>query len=159
MGSPAEREIADEVTRVHAITYLQGATGHGIGSLCFLALGGVGYWLTGWPAIGFGGLVCAFLLSANGFSIYLWDVIQEHVYSTNDDDADTEPTRTLSGPSLSVEHRAELIAGFAQVLALVVVLFVIVGAFQRLGIERGSYLLGTALAAGNLVALLASRLR
>jgi Co/Zn/Cd efflux system component len=63
----------------------------------------------------------------------------------------------MSGPSLSVEHRAELIAGLVQVLALVIALFVVVEAFQRLGIERGSYLLGTALAAGNLVALLASR--
>jgi len=159
MESPGDRGLTDEVTRVQAVTYLQGATGHGVGSLGFLLLGGIGYWATGWAALGFGGLVCAFLLTANGLSIYLWDSIQAYVFSKRPPAEDPAPTRTLSGPSLSTEHRAELIAGLTQVTGLVVALLLVVGVFRRFGVERGSYVLGAGLAVGNLAALLADRLR
>ncbi|WP_435182586.1 hypothetical protein [Halobellus sp. EA9] len=42
MSTTSRRDLADEVTRVSAVSYLQGATGHGVGSLAFLLVGVVG---------------------------------------------------------------------------------------------------------------------
>jgi len=161
MGPPADREVAGEVTRVRWVTYLQGATGHAVVSLALLFGGGLGHRFGGWVVLGIGGLVGAALLTANGLSIHLWDVLRAYVrsVSTAPDDGDDGPERTLRGPSLSVEHRAELIAGFAQVVGVVVALVAVFGALRRVGAETGAYLLGAVLAVGNVVIVLVARLR
>jgi hypothetical protein len=148
--SPSRKPgISGEVTRIPAVEYLQGMTGHAVGSLIALLLGSAGYWVTGEVVFVFGGLVCGFLLTANGLSIYLWESVQEYVRSRETgSDADTE-ARTLAPPALSSEHKSELTAGFVQVVGLVVAVSTAVVVTQRLGVERGSYLLGGLLAVGN----------
>lgn len=157
MPSIPEHDIEGEVTRVDAVTYLLGATGHGVGSLAFLLFGGVGYWLTGVGTLGLGGLLGAFMLSANGLSIYVWAVTRDAVYTKRDAGEDPEPTRAISRPSLSTEHVADHVAGFVQVSMLVMALLVVIGLFDRFGAEMGALLLGTGLALGNVGALVANR--
>jgi hypothetical protein len=160
MSADSPRDIADEVTRFSGVASLQGATGHGIGSLGFLLGGIVGFVVLDSPSVGFGGVVSASLLSANGVSIYLWDRIRDAVIvgapnggDTANQSPDEESGRTLSPPSLSAEHKAELVGGLGQIVGLLAVLAGVIGAVRVLGVERGSYLLGGLLAAGNLAAL------
>ncbi|MFB6251424.1 MAG: hypothetical protein ABEI27_07025 [Halobellus sp.] len=159
MPTDSSRDLADEVTRVAGVSYLQGATGHSIGSLGFLLLGVVGLVVIESAAVGAGAVASASLLSANGVSIYLWDRVRDVVAETPSNEGDDDggrardSERTLSPPALSAEHKAELTGGLVQVVGLVTVLAVVIGTIRILGIERGSYLLGALLAAGNLVAL------
>ncbi|MFA1610875.1 hypothetical protein [Halobellus rubicundus] len=168
MSPTSRRGLADEVTRVSAVSYLQGATGHGVGSLAFLLVGVVGFAVTDSPAVGFGGVASACLMSGNGLSLYLWDRVRDAAVAgdsaasdrgrRDDDSGGADGSgdavdRTLSPPSLSAEHRAELASGLVQVVGLVVVLAAVFFVFRRLGVTYGSYLLGGVLAVGNLAAL------
>lgn len=158
MGSSQRRGIEDEVLRVRAVTYLQGATGHGVLSLTFLVFAGAGYRLQA-DSLAVGGLVSALLLSANGFSIYLWDAIQKYVFENHEPADDATPERALSAPTLSIVHRAELTAGLVQVTGLVSALLVVFAVYQEFGAETGSVLLGIALTAANAGALVVAGLR
>jgi hypothetical protein len=60
---------------------------------------------------------------------------------------------------MSNEHKAELTAGFIQIVGLVVAVSFAVVVIRWLGTERGSYLLGGLLGASNVGMLVASRLR
>lgn len=158
MSPSSDREVTGEVTRVEAVAYLQGMTGHAVVSLLSLLLGGAGYWATGGIVFAFAGLVGGFLLTANGLSIYLWDFVQEYVLSQETADPDGDPDRTLSPPSMSNEHKAELAAGFVQVLGIVVAVSVALGMVRRFGVARGLFLLGGLLAVSNLGVLVIGRL-
>lgn len=153
MTDDSDREIAGEVTRVEWVEYLQGANGNGLGSLGFLALGGLGVWITGRAVIGFGALVGASLLSANGLSIYAWDRVRTYVESRSGDETDTESSRELTPHTLSTVHRAELAGGFVQIACFVAILFVTVEVFRRTGVRNGAYLLASVIAVGNVAAL------
>lgn len=152
-----DREIAGEVTRVEWVEYLQGATGNGVGSLGFLVLGGLAFYITGRAVFGFGALIGSSLLSANGLSLYAWDRVRTYVESGAEDDAATESTRELSPHTLSTVHRAELVGGLVQVAGLVTILVVTVEVFRRTGFRTGAYLLASVLVVGNVCALLLAR--
>lgn len=157
MSLDPDRSIDGEVTRVESVGYLQGATGHAVFTLVFLAAGGVGYWATGWLGFPLGGIAAAFLLSANGLSIYLWDVITTYI-TTQDTDAgettaDSEGSgadRTLSvSLSPSTAHKSEFVASAFQVTILVVTLAVVINTYRQFGAETASLLLAGLLAVGN----------
>ena len=158
MSPPPERGVSDEVTRVQAVEYLQGMTGHAVGSLASLLLCTAGYLGTNEIVFAFGGLVCGFLVTANGLSIYFWDFVQGRILSRETHGVSDNSGRTLA-PSMSNEHKAELTAGFIQIVGLVVAVSFAVVVIRWLGTERGSYLLGGLLGASNVGMLAASRLR
>ena len=157
MTPDADREIAGEVTRDESIEHLQGATGHAVGSLAFLAVGGSVFWVTGSLGIGLAGFACAFLLSANGLSIYLWDRVREYVRSGAENASDEEPTRDLTGPSISTEAKEGMVATFTQIVAIVAALIFCGGVIRVVGARIGTYLIAGVIAAGNVGALLWTR--
>lgn len=162
MSLDPDRSLQDEVTRVESVGYLQGATGHGVLTLVFLAIGGVGYWITAWVVFPVAFIVSSFLISANGLSIYLWDVITTYVWTketggeqTTEAAGQRAEERTLSvSLSLSTAHKAEFAASIFQALLLVVALGVIVNAYRVLEVETASLLLAGVLAVGNAGGLL-----
>lgn len=158
MTTAPDREIEGEVTRVEAVRYLQGATGHAVGSLGLLAVGVVGVWTTGRPEFGVGALVSAWLLSMNGLSLFAWDRIRDHVHATVGETEEVGPERTLTGPSISTEQKAEMLSSLVQVLVLVAIVFGSIELFVLLGIRTGAYVLGGLLAVGNAGVLLYARL-
>lgn len=117
-----EREIEGEVTRVPAVTYLEGAPGHAVGSSLFLLAAGL-IWLSGHPTLGLAAVAVAFLISANGISIWAWNRLRERF--TTPRATDDNPTRTLTANPLSRESAAELKAGAA--MSGVLVAFLVVG--------------------------------
>lgn len=98
-------------------------------------------------------------MSLNGLSLYGWEWLLDAVESRSQGSADDAPERTLSAPSLSVEHRAELVAGVVQTASLVAFVGLTIGIVRWLGIETGAYVLVGLIAAGNLGALVAVRRR
>jgi len=156
MSLDPDRELQDEVTRVEAVGYLQGATGHGVLALALLAVGGVGYGITGWLVLPVGAVAASFLVSANGLSLYLWDAVTAYVWSRDaEGTAERAEQRTLSvSLSPSTAHKSEFAASMFQVLLLVTTLGVIVNAYRTLGAETASVLLAALLTAGNAGALL-----
>lgn len=151
--SASDREIRGEVTRVEAVKYLQGSTGHGLGSLGLLAVGAIGLWATSRVEIGIGALVAAGLVSINGLSLFAWDSIRDYVESRAGEHEDSGQSRTIAPPSMSVEQKAEMVASLVQMLVLVAILFAAIEMVLLLGIRTGAYLLGGVIAVGNLGAL------
>jgi hypothetical protein len=111
-------EIADEVTRVEAVRYLQGAIGHAVGSNLFLLLGGL-LWVLEHRSLAVVSVAGAFLLSANGLSIWAWDRLRAYFAARNPPQEETEPTRTLKPSPLSREARVGIQAGAIMTLAFI----------------------------------------
>jgi len=144
--------VEGEVTRVKEVTYLQGATGHGVASLCFLAVAmgllALGRWDSGVIAT-----VVACGVALNGASIYAWDRLRERFASAVERDGDG-PERTLTPPTISTEMKAELLAGFTMVGAVAVGIGLVLAGIRYLGVRDTAFLLVGALVVGNVVALL-----
>ena len=153
MSADIDREIEGEVTRGDEIEYLEGATGHAIGSLVFLAIGGGVFWATGSVGIGLAGFACAFLLTANGLSIYLWDQVRDYVRSAEEDASDDGQTRDLTPHSISTEGKAGIIAAFTQLVAIISALLLCGGMIRLVGPQNGMYLISGVIAVGNVGAL------
>ena len=153
MSADIDREIEGEVTHGDEIEYLEGATGHAIGSLVFLAIGGGVFWATGSVGIGLAGFACAFLLTANGLSIYLWDQVRDYVRLRDEAASNEGPTRELTPHSLSVEAKEGIIATFTQFVAIVSALLLCGGVIQLVGPQNGMYLISGVIAVGNVGAL------
>jgi hypothetical protein len=62
-------DIRGEVTWVERIRYLQGATGHVVGSTLFLLLDGL-FWTLAYRSLAVVSVAVACLVSANGLSIW-----------------------------------------------------------------------------------------
>lgn len=116
-----DREIEGETTRIAAVRYLQGALGHATGSLLFLLAGGF-VWAVDNPALGWLLIVGAFLLSANGLSIWAWTGLVARF--TVRGDRNEQPTRTLQAQPLSTKSLAEIKAGAIMTGVFVTVLLV-----------------------------------
>lgn len=157
MSTGPDRGISDEVVRVEGVEHLDGPVAHSIGSLGVLG-GGIGLWATGWGEFGGAAVLVAGLVSLNGLSLYGWNRLRDAIESRDRRSVDETPDRTLSVPSLSSEHKTELILGSVQVLTLVVIVAVLIGTFRVVGVETGAYLLAGLIGVGNLgVLVLAMR--
>jgi len=154
MATDPDRDIEGEVTRVEAVSYLEGATGHGIVSTVFLAVGGFVLWNTGQLAIALAFVAVAFLVSANGLSTYGWDRIRKYIESTDTGTTDDESTRTLTVHTPSTEAKAEAIAALVQVGGLVSIILVCGSVIRLLGSQTGTYVIAGSLAIANIGALL-----
>jgi|GEM_PF-2321680 len=149
MSSGSDRSISDEVVRIEAIGHLSGPVAHALGSFSFLVLG-AGLVVLGWDDLVVGPLVVAWLVSLNGLSLYGWEWLLDAVESRGRRPEDDPSRRTLSAPSLSVEHRAELVAGVVQAVALVLVVGLTIGTLRWFGVVTGAYLLAGLIATGNI---------
>lgn len=150
MGSDIGDGIEGEVTRVEAVTYLQGALGHALASSALLLVAAVvlavGYRMLGWSLVVFAGLV-----SANGVSVWAWERLQ--VYFAPPADSDAEPTRRLTASPLSTDSIVEMKAGAVMMLVFVAVLLVGRMAFQYLDPQVVGLTTAVSLAIGNGTAL------
>lgn len=144
--------VAGEVTRVEAVRYLEGASGHAVASLVFLFAGLVLAWFGVWGG-GFMAVVVACGVAAHGLSIYLWDELRAYLQSVVDARDDGRSTRTLTPHSVSTEMKAELLAGLAMVVGLIAGLGVVLAALRAVGPRFTVYLTVGTLAVGNVGAL------
>jgi len=144
-----DETIEGEVTRVDAVRYLQGALGHAVGSNLFILLGGL-LWVLEYSTPAFVSVAVAFLLSANGLSIWAWNRLRAYFAARS---ARPEPTRELTASPLSTESRAEMQAGAVMILVFVGLLVVGRFALQFLGPRPFGYLCVGVLTAGNGIAL------
>jgi len=145
-------EIADEVTRVGAVRYLQGAIGHAVGSNLFLLLGGL-LWVLEHRSLALVSVAGAFLLSANGLSIWAWDRLRAYFAARNPPREEPEPTRTLDASPLSRESRVEIQAGAVMTLAFIGLLLLGRLALLFLSPRLVGYLGFGGLCLGNVLAL------
>lgn len=144
--------VEDEVTRVDAVRYLQGVTGHGILSTLFLAGAGLLAFL-GRVGAGRLAVIVAYGIALNGVSIYAWNRLRDYFRSERTRAADPGSGRELTPHRLSPETRAQLIGGFVMAGGLVAFLLFVLGAIRWLGLEYAIPVLAAGLAVGNLGAL------
>lgn len=140
-----------EVTRVESVSYLEGASGHGVLSTLFLVVAGVLLYLGRWDG-GVVAVVVAFGVALNGFSIYAWDRLRERLRPAVERDRG-RADRTLTPYRPSPEMRAELLSGLVMVGTFAVVLGVGVLSLELLGPRPVVYLAVGGLGIGNLGAL------
>lgn len=149
VDSGSDRAIESEVTRVGAVRYLQGSLGHAAGSTLFLWSGGL-VWVLGSEMVAVVTVSVAFLLAANGLSIWAWDRLQTHFASRTEQ---RDSSRTLTASPLSVDSRVEMKAGAVMVLVFVGLLVAGRLGLQALGPRPFGYLCVACLLLGNAVAL------
>jgi hypothetical protein len=149
--SPVGSSIAEETTRIGAVQYLQGASGHGVFSLLFATLT-AGLLMTDRFEMAVLTAVVAYGIALNGVSIYLWDELRLYFRDAFDRE-EASPTRTLRPHRVSAELKAELVAGALLVGGLAVVIGLLVGAVRTTGPRRAVVLAVGALAVGDCGAL------
>lgn len=149
MGEDPDREIEGEIVRVDAVRHLQGARGHAVGSTLFL-LGAGCVWVVGESFLAWVLVVVAFLLSANGLSIWAWDRLR--TYFTPEEPR-AGPDRALTVQPLSSESLSEMKAGAVMVGSFCGLL--VIGNFllELLGSRIFGALCAISLVIGNLTAL------
>lgn len=143
--------VAEETTRVEAVQYLEGASGHGVFSLLLLVVAAV---LVSQGMVGAAVVagIIAYGVTANGLSIYLWDELRSFFATTfRSDDATT--TRTLRPHRVTAEVKAELASGVVMVGGLCVFLVVALALFRTLSPKQAALIAVGGLAVGNLGAL------
>lgn len=147
--------VSGEVTRVEAVSYLEGGSGHAVGSLVFLFGGVLLVALDAWGA-GVTTVVVAYGVALHGLSIYLWDALRAYlsgVFDADDADSDDDPSRTLTPHSVSTEMKSEMLTGFAMVVGLVAGFGVVLVALRVVGPRFTAYLAIGMLAVGDVGAL------
>lgn len=145
-------DIEGETTRIDAVRYLQGALGHALGSNLFLLAGGL-LWVRDYEILAFTCVAMAFLLSANGFSIWAWDRLRSYFATRSARPEEVEPARELTASPLSAESRVEMQAGAVMVLVFVGLLVLGRVGSQFLGPRTVGYLSVGLLSLGNVAAL------
>ncbi|MFB6211206.1 MAG: hypothetical protein ABEI76_06690 [Halobacteriales archaeon] len=148
--SPLDTDVDGEVTRIDAVQYLEGASGHSVLSLLFLLVGAGLLYAGKWGA-GVIAVIIAFGVTLNGLSIYTWDRLRAFFITTisHTDSEDTGEHRTLDVYRPSPEMKAEMLAGIVMVGGFVLGLVCIYFALQLLGSEQVISLLIAGLAIGN----------
>jgi hypothetical protein len=146
------REVAGEVTRLESVRYLQGALGHAVWSSLFLLFGGL-LWGFGYGLFAVVSIAVAFLVSANGLSIWAWDRLRVHFAARAAPPEETGSTRELTAGSLSPEARVQMQAGAVMTLALVALLALGRVALGLLGPRTVAYVCVAGLGVGNITAL------
>jgi hypothetical protein len=148
-------DIEGEVTRIDAVRYLQGGLGHALGSNLFLLLGGL-LWVVEYGILALTCVAMAFLLSANGFSIWAWDRLRGYFAARSARREETAPPRELTASPLSPESRVEMQAGAVMILVLFGLLVLGRVALQFLGPRITGYLCVGLLSLGNVTVLVKS---
>lgn len=143
--------MEDEVVRLEAVQYLQGATAHGIASLGFLAVS-VGLLSYGAWGLGVVTTVVAYGIALNGLSLYVWDRLQAH-FTSRTDSPSSASERTLTPHRLSPETKADLLGGFVMVGSFVIMLGVASAVLRWFGGRTAPLAAIAALAVGNVLAL------
>lgn len=153
-AAPAvDSTVAEEVTRVEEVHYLEGASGHGVLSLAFL-LGAVVLAAVGARGAGAMAVVVAYGVALNGLSIFAWDRLRLYFAGVAEArEADDGATRDLTPHRLSAEMKAELLAGFTMVGGFTAALGVGLAIFRTVGVRVAIILAVGALAVGNVGAL------
>jgi hypothetical protein len=151
MDGGSENGIEGEVVRVEAVRYLDGPVGHAVGSMVFVVAGSV-FWVTGAPSLGGYVLAIAFLVSANGLSIWAWTRLQTY-FAARTQTRETAETRTLKAQPIGKDSIVALKTGAVMVPSLVVLLLVGLGAVQLLGLLVAGLLFVVVLVLGNLAAI------
>ncbi|MEF8867742.1 MAG: hypothetical protein V5A85_04430 [Haloarculaceae archaeon] len=141
----------DEVTRVEAVRYLEGAAGHGVASTLFLLAAGPLLYLGEWGG-GVVAVLVAFGVAVNGFSIYAWDRLRELLRPAVERDGELTD-RSLTPYRPSTEMRTELLSGLIMVGGFALLLRVGLLALDLFGPRRTVYFAVGGLGAGNLGAL------
>lgn len=152
MAPDVDGKVEGEVTRLDAVRHLQGASGHTVGSSLFLLVGGL-LWVVGYEILGGINIILAFLLSANGLSIWAWDRLRVYFERPVLEPDETEPTRTLTAEPLSEESLVELKAGAVMTLTFVGLLVLGRLGLQLLGARFAALLFVGCLALGNVAGL------
>ncbi|MFC6941882.1 hypothetical protein ACFQE8_18190 [Salinirubellus sp. GCM10025818] len=143
--------MEDEVTRVEAVSYLEGASGHAVFSTLFLVAAGLLLYLGIWGG-GVVAVVIAFGVALNGFSIYVWDRLRDLLRPVVESDGDRRD-RTLTPYRPSPEMRVELLSGLLMVGGFAVVLGLGILSIDLFGPRTVVYLGVSALGVGNVGAL------
>jgi len=143
--------VAEETTRVEAVHYLEGASGHAVSSLLLLLLAAA-LFVLGRSGVTVVMVLIAYGVAANGFSIYIWDQLRK-VFKTAFESDDGSPTRTLRPHHVSPEMKAEVATGAVMIGGLCVFLVVAVSLFRTLGVKRSALIAMVGLAVGNFSAL------
>lgn len=157
MSGDPDRKIDGEVTRVAGVSYLQGASGHAVGTILSGAVALL-FLSTGRLAVAWVAIFAALLLAGNGLSIYAWDTLRVR-FEVAAEEADPGPERTLTAHRLSAETAAEMKASLVMVVALLAVLFVGFEVLRWFGPQTAALLYVAAIVAGSLAALAWSRMR
>lgn len=150
--SSVKSSVDEEVTRVEQVSYLEGASGHGVLSLLFL-VGAVVLVRLGVRSGAVMAVIVAYGVALNGLSIWAWDRLREAVVSVVERGDDAPPARTLTPHRISTEMKAELVAGLVMVGGFVAFLGAVSGIVQLVSVRTTVYLFVGALAAGDLAAL------
>jgi hypothetical protein len=143
--------VAEETTRVEAVRYLEGVSGHGVFSLLLLSVAAVLFAHGQFGSAVMAGIV-AYGVAINGLSIYLWDELRRF-FEASLDRSDETVTRTLVPHRISAETKAELASGAVMVGGFSVVLGITLVLLRTLGFERTALVAAGGLAVGNLGAL------
>lgn len=162
--------MEDEVTRVKAVGYLEGASGHGAASTLFLLVGGLLFSLGRWGG-GVVAILVAFGVSLNGLSIYAWDRLRARLRPVverrgeRERDATEGRAQAATGEERPTSARdivpyrpspamlAELLAGLIMVGGFVGILGLGLLTLELLGPRPAVYLAVGGLAVGNLSGL------
>jgi len=149
--------VAGETTRIDAIAYLEGATGHGVFSLVLLVCAVV---LLARSRVGVAvvfGLI-AFGVSLHGLSIYAWDELRL-AFLTRFERDETRTDRTLTPHRASPEMKAEMAAGAVMVGGLSVTLGVVLWLSRTLPLRQILVVSFTALAVADVAGIAWSYVR
>ena len=146
-------DIEGEITRNEAVRYLQRALGHAIGSTVFLLFGGL-LWVVRHRELAVVTIIGAFLISANGLSIWAWDRLRVYFAARTTTSAETESQRELTVSPLSSESRIEMQAGAVMILVFISLLAIGRFALQFIGTRTFAYLCIGVLSVGNITALM-----
>jgi len=143
--------VAEETTRIEAVHYLEGASGHAVSSLVLLLLATVLFVLEQ-SGVAMVMVLVAYGVTANGLSIYIWDELRR-IFEAAFESDDGSPTRTLRPHHVSPEMKAEVAAGAVMVGGLCVVLVAALSLFRTFGLNRSALIATSGLAVGNFGAL------
>jgi len=151
-NEPVGSTVAEETTRIEAVTLLQGATGHGMFSLTTLVVAVVLVVRQRASLAAVAGLV-AYGFAINGLSIYLWDQLRLRFHSYFERTEPQSSKRELSPPPVSAELKSEIAAGGILTAAIIAVFAAAVGLYRTLGVQQTALIAAVLLAAGNLTGL------
>lgn len=150
--SSIDSTVAEEVTRVEWVRYLQGASGHAVLSLSFLVAAMLFVRLDR-AGVGAMAVVVAYGVALNGISIYAWDRLRIYFASVVASPDDARSPRTLTPHRIPTEMKAEFLTGFTMVVAFSAALAFGMAALRTIGFGLAAYLAVGVLAFGNVVTL------